>query len=147
MKLAQIIERKEFRTDRTPKGFRIGKIIRANELKRGMKVAAAYKQYNTGVDYIEILGISGNRQPYGEGGVHYNSVQDVFRAHRGIATLKQLYDNDNQNEYGYWHHLCARDLTDGRTGCWYYLNEKGRWCRGSGMEELSFRELHFVPRD
>ena len=133
--------------DDHPSGFRVGKIVRGNMLKRGMKLSAAYSLHNEGTDYIEVLGFTGNKEKYGEGGVKYNSVKDIFRAHRGVASLKQLYELDRQNEYGYQHYLCAKDLNKGDTGCWYYLNDKGRWCRGSGEEPLSFRELNFAPAE
>lgn len=144
--------------DDHPSGFRVGKVVRGNMLKRGMKLSASYSLYNEGIDYIEVLGFTNNKEKYGEGGVKYNSVKDIFRAHRGVASLKQLYELDQQSEYGYSHYMCVRDISpdersrgmgdeDDRQGCWYYLNEKGRWCRGSGMEPLSFRELNFAPAE
>jgi len=137
--------------DRHPEGYRVGKQIRGNRLKRGMKLAAFYSRHNEGVDYIEVLGFTGNHEKYGEGGVKYNSVQDIFRAHRGISTLKALEASDNEKEYGYSHYMCARDIDpksnatgQDREGCWYYLFG-GRWSRGSGAEPLSFYEIQFAP--
>ena len=82
-----------------PSGFRVGKPIRGNMLKRGMKLAATYSKVNEGIDYIEVLGFTGNNEKYGEGGVKYNSVKDIFRAHRGISSLKALEASDSQNEH------------------------------------------------
>lgn len=136
-----------------PAGFRLGRQIRGNMLKRGMKLAAVYSKVNEGIDYIEVLGFTGNNEKYGEGGVKYNSVKEIFRAHRGISSLKALEASDNEKEYGYGHYLCARDLNpdpdtreEHKQGCWYYLFE-GRWCRGSGAEPLSFYELNFAPKE
>ena len=139
----------DFRKD-TPPDFRIGKIVRGNTLKRGMKLSASYSKVNEGTDYIEVLGFTGNDEKYGEGGVKYNSVQEIFRVTRGVSNLKQLEQHDNKNEYGYHHYMVARDIdptstVKGETGAWYYIFE-GRWSRGSGAEPLSFRELNFAPK-
>ncbi len=136
--------------DNTPPNFRIGKIVRGNTLKRGMKLSASYSKVNEGTDYIEVLGFTGNDQKYGEGGVKYNSVQEIFRVTRGVSTLKQLEQHDDKNEYGYAHYMVARDIDPtadkkGEEGAWYRIF-KGRWSRGSGAEPLSFRELNFTPK-
>lgn len=133
-----------------PADFRIGKIVRGNTLKRGMKLSASYSKVNEGTDYLEVLGFTGNDQKYGEGGVKYNSIQEIFRVTRGVSTLKQLEEHDNKNEYGYHHYMVARDIdpnstAKGEEGAWYYIFE-GRWSRGSGAEPLSFRELNFAPK-
>ena len=138
----------DFRDD-TPPNFRIGKMVRGNMLKRGMKVSASYSSVNEGTDYIEVLGFTGNDQKYGEGGVKYNSVKDMFRANR-VNSLKHLEQKDDQNEYGFHHYMVARDIDPaadkkGDEGPWYYIF-KGRWCRGSGAEPLSFKELSFAPK-
>ena len=59
-----------------------------------MKLSASYSKVNEGTDYLEVLGFTGNDQKYGEGGVKYNSVQEIFRVTRGVSTLKQLEELD-----------------------------------------------------
>ena len=124
--------------------FEYGRSVRGNTLKRGMLLAADYNRVNKGTDYIEILGVTGNEEKYGEGGVKYNSVRECLQAN-GVRSLKQLEEKDQENEYGYDHYLVAKDLLDGRSGPWYYLYN-GRWSRGSGAEPLSFTEIHYVPK-
>ena len=130
----------DFREEIKPQ-FRIGKMVRGNTLKRGMKLAAFYNAVNEGVDYIEVLGFTGNDQKYGEGGVKYNSAKHMLQAN-SVKTLKHLETKDNTREYGYHHYMVAKDLEEGNEGPWYYLYN-GRWSRGSGAEALSFKELGF----
>lgn len=129
----------------TETDFEYGRKVRGNTLKRGMLLAAYYNNFNEGTDFIEILGVTGNDQKYGEGGVKYNSVKECFQAN-GVRSLKQLEEKDSENEYGYGHYLVAKDLIRGESGAWYYLFE-GRWSRGSGAEALSFTEIHYVPKN
>jgi hypothetical protein len=124
--------------------FEFGRKVRGNTLKRGMLLAADYNRFNSGIDYIEILGVTGDDQKYGEGGVKYNSVRECFQAN-GVRSLKQLEEKDGENEYGYSHYLVVRDLLRDESGAWYYLFE-GRWSRGSGAEPLSFTEIKYVPK-
>jgi hypothetical protein len=135
----------------TETDFEEVRMVRGNTLRRGMLVSASYKQFNEGTDYVEILGVTGNDEKYGEGGVKYNSVKECLQAN-GVRSLKQLEEKDNEGEYGYSHYLVAKDLLakeddpeDHKSGAWYYLFE-GRWCRGSGAEALSFREIRYVPK-
>lgn len=141
--LRELVYESAFRTRVRPQ-FRIGNPIRGNLLKRGMKVAASYNSTNQGTDYVEILGFTNNKAKYGESGVQFNSVKDIFRSLRGVSSLKGLEEYDDKNEYGYSHYMVVRDLEDGQSGPWYYLY-KGRWSRGSGAEALSFREIGFAP--
>lgn len=125
--------------------FEFGRAVRGNTLKRGMLLAAEYNRFNQGIDYIEILGITGNEQKYGEGGVKYNSVKECFQAN-GVRSMKQLEEKDGELDYGYGHYIFAKDLLrENESGPWYYLFE-GRWSRGSGAEPLSFTEIHYVPK-
>ena len=145
MKLQELSE--DFRSqaeDRSPSNFRIGKQVRGNMIRRGMKLAASYKSMNQGTDFIEVLGFTNNKEKYGESGVQFNSVKDIFRSLRGVSSLKALEAYNDQNEYGHSHYMVIKDLQDGRSGPWYYLYN-GRWSRGSGAEALSFHELNFAP--
>ncbi len=146
MKLNEVMGRRQnFRHDDAPKGYTVGKVLRGNRLHRGQKVAASYNQFNSGTDFVEILGVTSNRKQYGDGGVRYNSVKEALQV-AGVRSLKELEEVDNKNEYGFGHYLCTKDLPDPASnaeptsGCFYYLFE-GRWARGSGAEKLSFREL------
>jgi len=51
--LRELVYENAFRTRLRPQ-FRIGKMVRGNQLKRGMKLAASYKQHNEGTDFIEV---------------------------------------------------------------------------------------------
>jgi len=130
--------------------FRVGKKVKSNDIRRGMKLAIGQGRGDYLPLYVEVLGFTGNDQKYGEGGVKYNSVQEIFRVTRGVSNLKQLEQHDSKNEYGYAHYMIARDIDPtstikGEEGAWYHIH-KGRWSRGSGSEPLSFRELNFTPK-
>jgi len=128
---------------RIPKGYKLGKNLQGKALKKGMKVAAVYSDFNKGVDFNEILGVSGNDVKYGKGAIRYASVQEALKAN-GVKTLKALEAKDDETSktagYGHRHQLCIRDMHSRDKGCWYYLYN-GRWARGSGAEKLTFVEL------
>jgi hypothetical protein len=108
----------------------IGAPVPATALKKGMRVLAQYKSYNEGEDRVEVLGIAKGNS--GEGGVEFDSVRDAMKA-AGVTSLRALEGMDD-------YFLVVRDLPYGDSGPWYYLF-KGRWCRGSGAERLTFTLL------
>jgi len=121
--------------------YKADKKVKGGSLQKGMKVAAAYNHYNQGVDFVEILGVTGTEKKYGEGGVKFKSVKDAMKS-IGVKSLKAMEDwQDNSGlEYGHHFYLYCKDLQTGDEGAWYYLYE-GRWARGSGAEKLSFVTL------
>lgn len=124
-------------------GMKVGRELRYAQLERGMKVACFYSSFNEGVDVCEVLGYSGNDAQYGDGGIKYNTIQDVF-ADNKVKSLRELEQLEDKNEYGYATYMWLRDLqpTPGYddSGPWYYIF-KGKWSRGSGAEAISFVEL------
>lgn len=114
--------------------------ISGKDLRKGMKVAAVYKAMNEGIDFVEILGVTGIDQKYGDGGVKYSSVAEACTAEgvRGVAGLeKKMAAASKERGYGHHFYLVLRDINNGDTGAWYYPFH-GRWSRGSGAESLTF---------
>jgi len=112
------------------------KNIQGRTLSKGMVVLGSYNAYNQGADLYEVLGFTSDEDKYGEGGVKFDSVKDLFKYY-GVKSLRALEELQNQNTYGYSSYMMVRDLHDGDEGAWFYIFE-GRWCRGSGAEPLSF---------
>jgi len=128
---------------RIPKGYKFGKNLQGKALKKGMKVAAVYSNFNKGVDFVEIRGVSGTDERYGKGAIKYASVKEALHGN-GVKTLKALEAKDRESDkakgWGHHHYLCTKDLHSGDKGCYYYLYG-GRWACGSGAEKLTFVEL------
>jgi len=128
--------------------------ILGRSLKKGDLVGTAYNRYNQGFCAVEILGISLAEDKYGESGAHFDTVRealDHYIDRHEPKSLKRLYkvgcEIEEALEYGHHHYLIVRDLNpesgdDGIFGM--YLNENGRWCRGSGEEPVSFFGLELV---
>lgn len=116
--------------------FTFDRRIKGNTLAKGMFVAASYNQYNQGIEFCEILGFTDIDKKYGEGGVKFNSVKEVFN-HFKVSSLKALENVGEDLGYGHSVYLVVKDLETEESGPWFYLYE-GRWSRGSGAEALSF---------
>jgi len=106
-----------------------------------MVVLARYNSMNQGVDICKILGVTGDDQKYGQGGIEFDSVKEALEYY-DVKTTKDLEYLQSQNEYGHHCYLYVEDMEDvenaqNRRGPWYYLVD-GRWARGSGAEKLSF---------
>lgn len=124
------------------KVYQAVKPVRGNTLKAGMLLLATYNQFNTGADLVEVLGFTDTDVAYGEGGVVFKDVKDVFKK-EGVSSLKALEIKQNLNEYGHHTYMVVRDVDGGDSGARYYLFE-GRWSRGSGAEALSFTLMEEV---
>ena len=119
-----------------PKYFTAERNIQGRTIAKGMLVLASYNDANQGADLCEVLGFTGDDEKYGNGGVKFDSVKDLF-THYGVKSLWALEELQDEKEYGYASYMVVRDLDTGESGSWFYLYE-GRWCRGSGAEPLSF---------
>lgn len=113
--------------------------LAASDLEKGQIVLASHNSYNQGAQIYEILGVTDNDAKYGDGGVKFDSVKALMKA-KGVNSMTALvhYQKDNAKEYGYHFYLVVKDLDDGDHGAWFYLDDRGRWCYGSGAERLSF---------
>lgn len=132
------------------KTYRATKRLTGKDIQKGQVVLARYNTYNQGVDICKILGVTGDEEKYGAGGIKFASVKDALR-HYNVKTLPQLEALQDQNEYGYHSYLYVEDMEDvesakAKRGPWYYIDE-GRWCRGSGAEKLSFMLMEEVEED
>ena len=116
--------------------------LQGRSICAGMHVLASYNKYNQGADLYEVLGFTDHKQVYGEGGVVFNSVREVFK-HYGVKSLVDLEKLQNKNEYGHGTYMVIKDMDTGAAGAWFYLFE-GRWSRGSGAEPLSFTKMERV---
>lgn len=136
--------------------MKVGRELTSKQLAKGMKVLAYYNSTNQGCDAVEIMGVTGSEQEYGEGGVKFNSVSEAL-AFYNCKTLTELETLQNKNEYGYHSYLWLKDLetrepkgvsscSNQDNGPWYYVFQ-GRWSCGSGAEALSFIELKTVDED
>jgi hypothetical protein len=127
------------------------KQLAGRALKKGMVVLAKYNTFNQGVDIVKILGVTGDENKHGTGGIKFDSVKEAMD-HYGVKTVKELEEKQRKNDYGHTSHLMVEDMEDVekdqyKRGPWYYLSG-GRWVRGSGAEPLSFVLLEEVePED
>lgn len=130
------------------KKYKIIKSIQGKSLEAGMKVLAKYNSTNSGVDFVEIIGVTDCNVQYGE----YKNSSDIKKTVKEMMlnysakTLEELHDKQHEyvirsgiskDSYGWDSHLVLRDLKTGEMGGWYYIYEN-KWCRGSGAETLSF---------
>lgn len=122
--------------------YKAVKKISGNALEAGQLIMGSYSSTNQGADLYQVLGFTGDDKKYGEGGVKFKSVKDLF-AHYKVSTLKALETLQDKNEYGYHSYLVVRDLADGEEGAWFYPYS-GRWARGSGAEQLTFTLIEKV---
>lgn len=128
-------------------GLTLDRNLTGKQLVKGMKVAAYYdaSSFGFGCDTVEILGVTGDDQQYGKGGVKFDSVEAALKYYN-CKTFEMLEATQNEHEYGYHSYLYARDLfktndlDEYNEGPWYYLYN-GRWSCGSGAVPLSFIEI------
>jgi hypothetical protein len=128
------------------KSYKAKRVIKSLDLRKGMLFAAYYNADNQGFDIYEFLGVSGNEQTHGDGGVKYNSVKECLLANnvRSLSELEALDDKYSKEKgYGHSHDMWVKDINDNESGPWFYLSE-GKWCRGSGAEPLKFVEVELV---
>ena len=117
--------------------------VKATALKKGMRLGCAYNSTNTGVEFVEILGLTDADDKYGESGkVKFDSVKDAM-AHYKVGSLAALEKLDGHEDAP---RLVCKDLGDNSTGAWYYLY-KGRYVRGSGAEALTFYEFDEIENE
>lgn len=121
------------------KSFKASKKLSGSALVKGQVVFASFNSTNQGADIYEILGFTGDEDKYGDGGVKFNSVKELF-AHYKVNSLKELEEKQSENEYGYSSYMVVKDINDDNEGPFFYLY-KGAWVRGSGAEKLSFVEV------
>lgn len=112
-------------------------VVSGNALKKGDIVTGSYNHYNQGMDLYEILGVTDrdDEKP------NYDSVKAVMQKY-GVSSLKGIEELDNGDKI----YLVVRDLEDGDEGAWFYVF-KGRWCRGSGAEALTFTRAVEVGKE
>lgn len=129
-------------TEDSGKVYKAEKKLTANDLAKGMVVLGAYNSTNQGADVYEIIGITDNDQKYGAGGVKFDSMKELLAA-KGVKGTQELWHHqqESKKEYGHHFYLTVKDLNDGDVGSWFYLDDRGRWCRGSGAEPLTFTKL------
>lgn len=116
--------------------YKFVKSVASNKLEKGMVVMASYNSSNQGAQIYEIKGFTDSVEKYGESGVKFDSINDVFKANK-VTSLKALMDLEDKNEYGRHTYMVIKDLEDQSEGAWFYLY-KGSWVRGSGAEKLTF---------
>lgn len=121
--------------------------VKTTNLKKGMRLGCAYNSTNTGVEFVEILGLTDADDKYGESGkVRFDSVKDAM-AHYKVGSLAGLEKLDKpEGEHEDTPRLVCKDLNDNSTGAWYYLY-KGRYVRGSGAEALTFYEFAEIENE
>lgn len=117
--------------------YKSGGVVSGNALKKGDIVTGSYNQYNQGMDLYEILGVTDKEDEK----PNYSSVKEVMQKY-GVTSLKGLEEKDKDTKI----YLVVRDLEDGDEGAWFYVY-KGRWCRGSGAEALTFTRAVEVGKD
>ena len=124
----------EFKNGRT---FKAVKAVPAQKLEAGMIVLGNYNSTNQGANIYEIKGFTGDEKKYGEGGVKFKTTAELLK-HYEVSSLKALYAKQDEQDHGMHSYLYCKDLEDNDEGPWFYLNQSGRWCYGSGAEPLSF---------
>lgn len=115
------------------------KVVKGDALAKDMLVMASYKSTNQGAQLYQVLGFTDDKDEYGEGGVKFDSVKQLFAAKK-VSSLKELEELQKKNKYGYSSYMVVADLEDKESGPWFYVFE-GKWSRGSGAEPLSFTEV------
>jgi hypothetical protein len=134
-----------------PTDFEIGKIVKSNNIRRGMLLAGTYKRgrYHQGhTFYVEVLGFTDNKGKYGESGVKYNSARELYQANN-IKNLRELEELDIDNDYGYQHYMVVKDITGqipGEQDTFHLYPWKGRWAVGSSADNVTFYEARYVPK-
>jgi hypothetical protein len=111
----------EFENGRT---FKMTSKVTSTQLTKGTIIFASYNSTNQGARIYEVLGFTVTTKKYGESGVKYDSIKDVFKA-AGVSSLKALEDAEGKNEYGMRTYLVVKDLEDGDEGPWFYLYKGG----------------------
>jgi len=135
------------------KYYQFLKPITYKQLQVGNIYGDSYSKFNRGYGVFEFLGYSDIDVKYGEGGVKFDNIKDVFRKYNATS-LKQLEENVNnkarelygRDSYGHDIYMWVHDLESGSEGGYYYLSE-GRWVRGSGAEPLTFWEVEEVDAE
>jgi hypothetical protein len=132
--------------------FRFLRPISYRSMKVGNIYGDSYHATNAGYDVFEFLGYSDIDEKYGEGGVKFQSINEVYRKY-GVRSLQALTDkcyeiakrNYGTDAYGHDIYMWEKFLeeTMPEPGGYYYIFE-GRWCRGSGAEPLTFWEVEEV---
>lgn len=114
--------------------------VNGRGLAKGMIVFASYNGNNQGAGVYEVLGFTDDDQPYGEGGVKFDTIADVLKA-KNVKSLKALEELQDANPvYGCSTCLVVRDVATNESGPWFTLFQ-GRWSIGSSADPLSFVEV------
>lgn len=120
------------------KFYKAIKQVNARSVKKGDIIFASYNFFNQGACLFTVNGLTDHTVEYGEGEVVFDSVKDAFQFYN-VTKLSNLYEYQTQNfDYGNCSYLNVSLIEDEGidTGSYFYLNENGRWCRGSGCEPL-----------
>jgi len=123
--------------------YKFEKSVNAAQLTKGMKLGATWSGSQYGFDYVELEGVYAlhkskeHDEEYLKHEILHRSVKDALARLDMQGALAKVDDND-------WAlRLYVKDLESKDEGDWYYLY-KGRFCRGSGADKLSFFEIKKV---
>lgn len=130
--------------------YKFARSLTANNLEKGMKLGASYSATNSGIDYVELLGVYALHEDIQHDEEHLKHEH----LHHSVKEALERLDAPSLARVRVGHksyaiRLLVKDLEPapaGRAqdfGDWYYLYN-GRFCRGSGAEPLSFFEIKKV---
>ena len=136
--------------------FRFLSPITYRSMQAGQLYGDSYHATNAGYDVFTFLGYSDMDGKHGEGGVKFQTIQEVFQKYkvRGLNELsekcdrlaKRRYPTDSYGHDIYmWEEFVTSEdssLKEKPGGYYYIFN--GRWCRGSGAEALTFWNVEEV---
>jgi hypothetical protein len=129
--------------------FRFLRPISYRSMQAGTLYGDGYHATNSGYDVFTFLGYSDMDEKYGEGGVKFSSIREVFQKYNvtslsaleekcwRLAQRKYPTDSYGHDIYMWEEFVVEEDSALEKPGGYYYISG-GKWCRGSGAEPLTF---------
>ena len=123
-------------TELDDSGYEKGSPIKSSDLKAGDIVFCGYRGH---ADVCKFLGFSDDSKTYGDGGVKFKTLREVF-SHYKIKSIPELQAyNDKvgkEKGYGYGVYMLFDEMGERNVEFTAYLF-KGRWSLGSSADRMN----------